>query len=278
MSHFSVLVIGNNIEKQLAQYDENKKVKPYKRECYCISSIAKKEAGERVEKEYKTFNTLREEFKKESDQSDASWKKFIAYYIGLEHLYLIEHSMYNKPDPKCEECKGTGKETTTYNPKSKWDWHQIGGRWAGMLLLKKNAHSGKRGEKSLLDKSNPYSDSGVDSAFKKDIDFEAMQNDLVEKQTAEREWDECVAGNGFYKLEYFVERYGTKEGFVKARLRFTTHAVVKNGKWFEVGRMGWFGCSSETKDEDRIWEEKFFDIFIKPLSANARLTIVDCHI
>ena len=24
---------------------------------------------------------------------------------------------------------------TTYNPQSKWDWYEIGGRWSGLLIL-----------------------------------------------------------------------------------------------------------------------------------------------
>lgn len=33
----------------------------------------------------------------------------------------------------CEECGGTGVETVTYNPQSKWDWFRIGGRWDGVV-------------------------------------------------------------------------------------------------------------------------------------------------
>src|SRR5690606_6757529 len=42
---------------------------------------------------------------------------------------------------------------TTYNPQSKWDWYQIGGRWSGLLIL--------------LDGST------VDQARKGDIDWAA---------------------------------------------------------------------------------------------------------
>ena len=29
-----------------------------------------------------------------------------------------------------------GNIISTYNPDSKWDWYEIGGRWSGMLLIK----------------------------------------------------------------------------------------------------------------------------------------------
>lgn len=34
------------------------------------------------------------------------------------------------------EYKDSDGDTTTYNPKSKWDWYQVGGRWGGYFLLK----------------------------------------------------------------------------------------------------------------------------------------------
>jgi len=36
------------------------------------------------------------------------------------------------PAPDCSICKGTGKAKTTINPKGKWDWWVIGGRWHGL--------------------------------------------------------------------------------------------------------------------------------------------------
>lgn len=278
MSHFSVLVIGRGVDEQLEPYDENKEVAPYKRKCWCINLNASTDARKRVEREYKSIDILREEFKNEKDQSDKNWKKFIKHYQDLSKKYTEQHPLYNKPDPKCKSCKGTGKETTRYNKDSKWDWYQIGGRWAGMLLLKKNAKTGSRGDKSSLMENDPYSNNGFDSAQKKDIDFKAMENNSKDKEYYSKNWDEIMSGKGFYKPEYYIERYGTKENYIKSVMKFTTFAVVRDGEWFEKGRMGWWGMSSETPEEEKKWEEGFFKEFIEPLPDNTRLTIVDCHI
>ena len=45
-----------------------------------------------------------------------------------EDCYCIEGG---KPDQKCDDCHGSGKSESTYNPESKWDWWRIGGRWNG---------------------------------------------------------------------------------------------------------------------------------------------------
>ena len=52
--------------------------------------------------------------------------------------------------------------------------------------------------------------------------------------------------------------------------------VVKDGEWFEKGKMGWWGvCHDEKKDED--WNSQFADL-IANLPETAWLSMVDCHI
>lgn len=51
----------------------------------------------------------------------------------IEQDFLEKHPLKDSPGKDCEECKGTGLAKCTYNPKSKWDWYRIGGRWDGFL-------------------------------------------------------------------------------------------------------------------------------------------------
>ena len=55
-----------------------------------------------------------------------------------------------------------------------------------------------------------------------------------------------------------------------------TFAVVKDGKWFERGEMGWWGCVSNEKEKDSWYKE--FANMIDALPDNTPLTVVDCHI
>jgi hypothetical protein len=55
-----------------------------------------------------------------------------------------------------------------------------------------------------------------------------------------------------------------------------TFAVVKDGKWFERGEMGWWGIVRDEKDRDD-WHIQF-SLLIDGLPDNTLLTVVDCHI
>ena len=88
----------------------------------------------------------------------------------------------------------TGKFGYWTNNNAKWDWYQVGGRWAGML----KANSGSRGEKSLLMKEDPYdSDESADIAQIKSIDWDALNKEAAE--TARAKFDEVSKFINFYK-------------------------------------------------------------------------------
>jgi len=54
-----------------------------------------------------------------------------------------------------------------------------------------------------------------------------------------------------------------------------TFAVVKDGGWFEKGKMGWWAAVADEKPEDQ-WSAEFDKMLAD--SGDAWLTIVDCHI
>lgn len=91
----------------------------------------------------------------------------------------------------------TGKNGYWENPNAKWDWYQLGGRWAGFLLLK-TADKGRtvqagRGTQSLLDKSDPYEGNPLRADYARlgDIDWEGMHKADIE--SAGRAWDAEMA-------------------------------------------------------------------------------------
>jgi hypothetical protein len=70
----------------------------------------------------------------------------------------------------------------------------------------------------------------------------------------------------------------TREQYVQAARdrAFTTFAVLENGNWHEKGKMGWFACVSNEKEQSE-WNGQF-NALIDSLSDDALLTVVDCHI
>jgi len=165
MSHFvmGVVVPGDEpltfVGDALAPFDENIEVKPYKRKCWCIGKEAEAEIAKDAEGIYGSWDDMRTKFhaqeqikqvKKEQEklynkpkeakrysEIEASiqkqWEAFIKPKLDFEKKCLRDHPGKNVPMKSCEACKGTGKETVTYNPKSKWDWYEIGGRWDGFF-------------------------------------------------------------------------------------------------------------------------------------------------
>ena len=274
MSHYTVLVIntkGNeDVEAQLAPFNEHIEVPVYDR-----GIVSKKDIKQFV---------------------DYYTKKKINMYPSLQGESLSTEELYKL---KGEDWNGGSwqfrkegiMDTSTYNPLSKWDWYQVGGRWAGSIILKPEAEKteepnfswGWSEEQKLAVKEMPR----VDQARVKDIEFvnpeafeEAMRfwelyiDGAKPKNAKEKEMIENV----WYKKEFYTERYKDKITYAKCQSTLSTHSVLIDGKWLEKGEMGWFGCSSETDAEALDWELNFYDKILKSLPEEALLTVVDCHI
>lgn len=200
MSHFTVMVIGNNPEKQLKPFDESIEVKEYIREKVSEAEIKRCVDYYVKEKGFVYSNNFAELYKKYgNDWNGGVWRP---------------------------QSDGTWNEYSTYNPKSKWDWYSLGGRWSGLIKLK-NGTNGKTGKASLV----MGNETGIDQAKKKDI----------------ANFDEI-----------------------------STFAILKDGKWYERGEMGWWGMVHKEKDEKK-WEKEFKKL-IGGLPDDTLISIYDCHI
>lgn len=78
-------------------------------------------------------------------------------------------------------------------------------------------------------------------------------------------------------IEYSTYTVG-REVFIKDAIdnAISTFAVVKDGKWFERGNMGWWGCVSNEKDPKK-WNREFSRLLDK-LPEDTLLSVYDCHI
>ncbi len=151
MSHSFVVVlvpegtedVESAVEKALEPFNEATQVESYQKGCHCVGWTAqvesRKAAGATAAEAASVadFNALRDAYWNTPESERPEWEEHIAAYQAVyEPLFkqLHEaHPLYEKLDPSCEECSGTGTYETTYNPKSKWDWYRIGGRWDGEI-------------------------------------------------------------------------------------------------------------------------------------------------
>lgn len=161
ISHFTVLVIGDDHEAQLAPYDENIEVEPYKdhadeRLVARYHEIYEEERGVRAEGLGEVLDFMRERY-----GEDENWG------VDDEGLYRM----------------------STYNPKSKWDWYVVGGRWRGYFKLKPEAMDRPEtladvGEMPSYENPARYD---ADHTLKKYIDIEGMR--AADGERAGKRWD-----------------------------------------------------------------------------------------
>lgn len=130
MSHFLMIAIlppdTREVEATLAHlmapYSEHLEVPEYLAPCSCRSFKSRpSQLREVSEEEAGLLETIEQ----------------VAHSLGAE-VYAVSADDQspsspedNSPDPDCPECRGTGTHLSTYNPRSKWDWFQYGGRWTG---------------------------------------------------------------------------------------------------------------------------------------------------
>ncbi len=252
MSHFSVLVMSyspDDIMEQLAPYAES----PSEEYLEFVPTDLTKEDLK------KTFAKVKNEY------GYKSFDEFMRNYYG--YIWDKEASAYGR----------------ICNPNTKWDWYEIGGRWSGHLKLKPEAVASYP---SMLVQSKGLANR-IDQALLKDVDFTP---DEKAYQEALRFWEVVVEGNpleagekqsdfiNLWKPQYYTTLYASKEEYAQTESAFSVWAIVTlDGEWHEVGTMGWFGMSNETR-EDRQTFAAFSDKTLAEADPNIYLTVVDCHI
>lgn len=266
MSHYAVLVLhkaNQNIDDMLAPYSENLEVEPYK-------EYTKQEALDYIKKEYVPYNDFMKNY---SDDELINWfvNQYGSYSIGKD-----------------------GNIYSTYNPNSKWDWYQIGGRFDGELHLT---------DEALLEGIKEYKDHHkyevpkedyelyrtVNSAPIKDIQWITHLSD-DEKEKYRRWWAINVEGEEpedgeakddhfFWNPEWYKQRYRDAETYIRTIELPCYHAVVTpDGEWHEESRMLFFACTDGSPEDELEWDLNFYDTFLKNENSNYIATIVDCHI
>lgn len=282
MSHYTVLVIAgkdDDIEELLAPFDENLEVEPYieytKQDI--IDRVGREDAAKLEEmKQCKEDNSEcyigiwglgwdNKGRRIPTDDDIAFAEKCVNEFEPEDAYARYRKDMDEDEYPFYDE---DGNELSTYNPNSKWDWYTIGGRWSGGIPTK----SGKN----------------VDFVAVKDISWE-LNADSIEY--ASRFWDVVVEGAPlqdsesredfftFYGPEYYRERYGDKNTYIKDYCSFATYAVLTpDGEWHEAGAMGWFGVSLADAEDHKRFRNEYRELVESYADGDYVACLIDCHI
>lgn len=213
------------------------------------------------------------------------------------------------------------------NPNSRWDWYEVGGRWAGYFPLRDGA-VGDQGFPGLMTpapkartadqcawgdvdleraRNEAVDDASVrfdlwEQAFRKheaetgslpisfaealekctgddgETDYDAART-LFHEQGAIADYDERLRARSQHRLSCPVAEFGfDKEAYLESKRRkaLVPFAVVKDGVWYEKGKMGWWATVFDEKDEN-VWVEQVAALF-EGLDPETTVTMVDCHI
>ena len=275
MTHFAVLVVGDNVEEQMAPYDENLEVDPYI-----------EEGGD------DDYTSIIKALCWDNDPNNS-------YQVGFTRDSTPQEILDNWSGPGewVKNDRGRYVRYSTYNPKSKWDWYVIGGRFSGsmrhkdgyetdILQLKdlsidskvekarQEAEDTWRGYQNRCMDITPPSMSWVETREKYGTDIDA----------ARREWNShpwnIANRNTWDAYDYYcVESENPKQDFVDnaiAQALYPWYAVVIDGKWFSRGDMGWFGTSNDNISK-KEWHEQI-QALLDHLPPDTQLTTLACHI
>ena len=292
MSHFTVMIFGDDAEAQLAPFQENN-------------------MGNCPD-EYMEFNDETEYLEKEWADEDEETK--VAHGNDFDQ-YVTEYHGYSKDEE-------LGKYGYWENPNAKWDYYRLGGRYTGYFSVIKNpSETPTVGNPGLL--GTPAEKGTGDAVRKRDIDFLGMVKEMEEN--AGKLYDEIISITGpalktmhswdYVRVSMFggdiegarnfyngqeapklLAAYNVENGYKysfgvdlqdfqvskeeyckrKGNSAFSTFAVIKDGVWYERGKMGWWAMVANEKDQ-RSWDEEVKEL-INLASDDTLISVYDCHI
>lgn len=310
MSHFTVLVIGPDHEAALAPFQENNMDDcPEHLLAFVDRTAELKEAFEKLKlsddpeakkqrKKYRTLATFAMEFYGYEPELARSAKKSGK---KLDEIFN-EHGRFGyweNPNAKWDWYTVGGRWKDFFRLKKKRNTK-------GLVSRNGTVQYADQALKKDIDFEGMRKDAERDANHKFDLlegvladrelpNWEAIkakhgvtESDLKNIGAARKEYNDHPVIKDIWKDETL--RYYTLQGIdehfcgpdrakyvAKRRAEaIVTFAVLKDGKWYENGKMGWWGITLNPKsDEDWVTEyEKLLD----SLPDEALLTVVDCHI
>lgn len=274
MSHFTVLVIGQNPEEQLAPFQENN-------------------CGDCPE-EYLKYQIWDKEGKVHWFDSEEAFR-----ISGIESDG--EQGYWENPNRKWDWFQLGGRWTGFFKTKV-----GITATVGEPGVMTERAEEGRADQliKAEIDFEHMREEARINAAKAYDFamtvfgdlpshaswdELKKLYPEEIEKaRTLYWAQPRCAAWNEMQKKDYEKWPFGafaSPDDFMVSRKKYlqmavdgaiVTHAIIKDGKWYEQGEMGWFGVVHDEKD-DASWN-RLFGQLIDSLPDDTLLSVYDCHI
>ena len=195
---------------------------------------------------------------------------------GIAKSSVEDYGAKGEPLASCDECEGLGTVLSTYNPASKWDWYEIGGRWEGELVEGYDASNDIRNyEKCNYCNGTGLRDDEIGNerrAEDPDWGCNGCHLSYAEGKAAKLSNGKPALG---MKRKFENAPTGTNVALVKDIPKdFTAHAfVTPHFEWKQAGRMGWWAAVTEENDSyEQEWKAA------RKLYGDNVAVLIDCHI
>lgn len=245
-NYFSVLVVGENPEEMLKQYDNHLMVEPY-------IAIKKDESATLFNNAKIILATLLKCGKLTELQENTIKNE-------LSHLNEINEDEYFAEISHGMKIDDDGNAISTKNPNGKFDYCKIGKRFSLPFIL----HDGSKVSKCQV----------------KDVDWEKMHQEKTNMHTYEVIWEMFKEGKtpeteeektlyaNMQTLNNYFDSFKSKEDYVEYNTSFFHYAYLDKNGW---------------KDMDDVisaqeWISDFYYKFITKLNENDVISVYECKI
>lgn len=283
MSHFNVLVIGDDANAALEPFQQYHSDEPDEYLSFVDLETALRQEyetqGEDVEihlpggevlsgKDIQFFSLETCKFSYPADAKVVIKRPYREMYATFEEFVLQMEGIANRNEI-------AGRYGHYENLNGKFDWMHLGGRWQGFFALKAGA-TGKLGEAPV--RGTPVANDGsrADVCAVSSIDFEATARKAV--QLAGEQWDSLMAENLPESVLRSLNVHGvSREEFCSRAEKtcFGVAAVVRDGVWYERGSALPWGSKLENLTVDE-WALEVATL-IKSLPGDTKVSLFDCH-